>query len=112
MRTNFNMEYQNITMIRGDTLAFNVEILDDNGDVVLVDSAEMICKKKPLEDDAIFHKTLGDGIQQSDGLLTVRVAPSDTSEADAGRYFYDFRVGIDEDVYTLMIGILTIEQDV
>ncbi len=112
MRTNFQMEYQNILMVRGDTLAFNVEILDEDGQVVLVDTAEMVCKKKPLDDEAVFRKTLNNGIQQSDGLLTVRVAPSDTSEADAGRYFYDLRVGIDHDVYTLMIGILTIEQDV
>lgn len=112
MRTNFQMEYQNILMVRGDTLAFNVEILDEDGQPVLVDTAEMVCKKKPSDDEAVFRKTLGSGISQTDELLTVRVAPSDTSEADAGRYFYDFRVGIDSDVYTLMIGILTIEQDV
>ena len=112
MRTNFQMEYQNILMVRGDTLTFNAEILNEDGQVVLVDSAEMVCKKKPSDDDAIFRKTLNSGIQQSDGLLTVRVAPSDTREVDAGRYFYDFRVTIDHDVYTLMIGILTIVQDV
>ena len=112
MRTNFQMENQNITMVRGDTLAFNVEVFDEDGNVVLVDSADFTCKKKPLGDENIFHKALGAGIVQSDGLLSVRVAPEDTKEVDAGRYFYDLCLGVDDDVYTVMKGILTIEQDV
>ena len=112
MRTNFQMEYQNITMIRGDTLAFNVEIKDEDGNVVLVDTADFTCKKKVTEDESVFHKSIGDGITQSDGLISVRVAPEDTREIDAGEYFYGFCVGIDSDVYTLMEGILSIEQNV
>lgn len=112
MRTNFKMENENITMTRGDTIAFNAEVLDDKGNVVLVDSADFTCKKRVVEEGNIFHKTLGAGIQQSDGLLTVRIAPEDTQEVDAGRYFYDFCLGIENDKYTVMKGVLTIEQDV
>lgn len=112
MRTNFKMENENITMTRGDTVAFNAEILDEDGNVVLVDSADFTCKKRVLGDENIFHKALGSGIKQADGLLTVRIAPEDTEEVDAGQYFYDFCLGVGRDKYTVMKGILTIEQDV
>lgn len=112
MRTNFKMENENITMARGDTVAFNAEILDDKGNVVLVDSADFTCKKRLSEQGNVFHKSLGAGIQQSDGLLTVRIAPEDTKEVDAGRYFYDFCLGIENDTYTVMKGVLSIEQDI
>lgn len=112
MRTNFQMEYQDITMIRGDTLAFNVEVKDQDGNVVIIDDANMTCKKRLSSDENIFHKSLGSGIIQADGLIFVRVAPEDTKEVDAGRYFYDFNIHVGNDVYTLMIGVLSIEQDV
>jgi hypothetical protein len=112
MRTNFNMNDENITMVRGDTLAFNVEITDQDGEVILVDSAHFTCKKNVTGAEKIFQKSLGSGIIQSDGLLTVRVAPEDTREVDAGQYFYDMEIGVGSDIYTLMIGTLSIQQDV
>ena len=111
-RTNFCWQYENITMVRGDTLAFNAEIFDENGDPVTVDSAQFTCKKNPLGSETVFHKTLGSGITQSDGMLTVRIAPEDTKEADAGEYMYDFQIGIDHDIYTIKLGTLSILQDV
>ena len=112
MRTNFQMEYQNILMVRGDTLAFNVEVTDQDGNVIEVDSAHMVCKKDPLGETAVFDKYLGEGIVQENNLLTVRVAPEDTKDVDAGRYFYDFQIGVGDDIFTILIGVLTIEQDV
>ena len=112
MRTNFQMENENITMIRGDTLGFNVEVTDEDGNAVTVDYADFTCKKLAANNKSVFHKSLGDGIRQQDGLLTVRVAPEDTHEVDAGRYFYDLCIGVGNDKYTIMKGVLNIEQDV
>lgn len=112
MRTNFQMQDQNITMVKGDTLAFNVQVFDDEGNPVTVDSAFMTCKKRPSDTEKVFQKSLNNGIEQSDGLMLVRVAPEDTQEADEGEYFYDFQIGVDDDVFTLMIGVLTLEQDI
>lgn len=112
MRTNFQMEDENITMIRGDTLSFNVQVKDDEGNAVTVDSAHFTCKKRVTGDENIFHKSLGAGISQSDGLINVRVAPEDTREVDAGHYFYDLQIGIGVDVFTIMSGVLTIKQDI
>ena len=112
MRTNFQMQNQNITMVKGDTLAFNVQIFDQDGEPMTVDSAYMTCKKRPASNDKVFQKSLGNGITQQDGLMIVRVAPEDTSETDAGEYFYDFQIGYRGDVFTIMNGILSLEQDV
>lgn len=112
MRTNFQMQNQNITMIKGDTLAFNVQVFNEDGEPMTVDSAHFTCKKLPSQSESTFQKSLDDGITQSDGLISVRVAPEDTREIDAGEYFYDMEIGIETDVYTIMIGVLSIEQDV
>lgn len=112
MRTNFQMQNQNITMVKGDTLAFNVQVFDDEGNPVTVDSAYMTCKKRPSDTEKVFQKSLNNGIEQSDGFMLVRVAPEDTKEVDEGEYFYDLQIGVGDDVFTLMIGVLTLEQDI
>lgn len=112
MRTNFQFENQNIKMVKGDTLAFNVEVFDEAGNPITVDSAYMTCKKIPTGEDFVFQKSLNNGIIQSDGIMVVRVAPNDTKEVDAGEYFYDFQIGVEQDVYTIMIGTLSLEQNV
>lgn len=112
MRTNFQFQDQNISMVKGDTLQFNVQVFDENGDPMTIDSAFMTCKERPNSTDKVFQKSLGDGIVQSDGLILVRVAPEDTSEVEAGQYFYDLQIGIGQDRYTIMIGVLSLEQDV
>ena len=112
MRTNFQMEYQNITMIKGDTVMFNVVIFDDAGNAVEVDEAYFTCKKNPETSNTLFQKRLNSGIIQEDKLMVVRIAPNDTQNADVGNYYYDLQLVIGDDVFTALIGTFTIEQDV
>ena len=110
-RTNFKMEYENITMTRGDTVTFNIQVFDENGDPVTIDSCFFTCKKRASSTETVFQKSLGHGITQSDGLITVRIAPEDTREVDEGEYFYDCQLGVANDKYTIKKGVLTIEWD-
>lgn len=112
MRTNFQMEYQNITMVKGDTVAFNVIAYDSNNEPVAVDDAKLTCKKEPETANILFQKRLGSGIEQENMLMVVRIAPNDTKNADAGNYYYDLQITIGDDVFTLLIGTLTLLQDV
>ncbi len=112
MRTNFKMENKNITMTRGDTLAFNVFVTDADGNAITVDSADFTCKKMGTDVLNVFRKSLNAGITQDEECLTVRVAPEDTENVDAGQYFYDCQIGVNNDVFTILKGILSIEQDV
>lgn len=108
MRTNFNMQDENITMVKGDTLSFNVILNDDEGNPVTVDSAEFAVRKNPTS-GASTKVDLTDGITQSDGVMTVRLAPSKTSALYGGYYYYDLRIGIGSDVYTLLKGMMLLE---
>ena len=108
-----NMADKYITMVKGDTLAFGVEVQDQNDQPINVDGAGFIAKKNYNDVTALFDVTLGSGITKvADGVYSVRVAPSATADAEAGRYFYQFKVEKNNDVYTIMRGIIELEPDV
>lgn len=108
MRSNFKMENKNITMVKGDTLAFGIEIEGLDQDL---DTAYFTCKKSYTDPD-MFRKSLGHGITKVDtGQYAVRVAPADTKDLEAGRYYYDLEIGANGDIFTIMKGVLEIEQD-
>lgn len=100
----------NITMVKGDTLTFNVEY--ENTDIDL-DSAYFSCKKNFADTDYLFQRSLGSGIDKiSNGLYAVHVLPENTENIPAGHYVYDFEVGIRRDKFTILRGILTIQSSV
>ena len=108
MTTTFNMQDQNISMVKGDTLSFGLEIegLTD------LDSAYFTCKKD-LDESPVFQKSIGNGITKlTDGQYIVRIAPEDTNDIEAGKYFYDLQISANSDVFTILRGVLDILQDV
>lgn len=108
-----NMADRYITMVKGDTLAFGVELIDQFEQPIDIDDAVFVAKKNYTDAEAVFEKTLGDGIEKiSDGVYTVRVAPEDTADNEAGRYYYGFRVMLNGDVFTIMRGIIELEPEV
>ena len=108
-----NMEDRYITMVKGDTLSFGIELQDQYGAWVDVDSATFVAKKNYTDSIALFEKTLENGItRDAAGRYCVRVAPDDTADAEAGCYYYGLRVGKNNDVYTVMRGILELEPEV
>jgi len=112
MRTNFSMSDENITMVSGDTLSFNVIIRDKSGEAVTVDGATFKAKSNLDSTSAVsIDKSLGNGITQEDGILTVRLAPADTSSL-VGFFYYDMDITVGSDRFTLLRGMLQIEQDV
>ncbi len=104
------MKETKLTMTRGDTLAFAVEIEGLNQDL---DTAYFSCKLDPEDDAYIFQKSLTDGITKvSSGKYRIRVAPEDTEDMDLGFYYYDFEIGINSDIYTILKGKLEVTYDV
>ena len=103
----------NIQMVKGDTFSFGIKI---NGIGQDLDSAYFTCRADGEETNA-FQKTLGDGITkdtekstEADRYYKCRVAPEDTEGLDAGRYLYDFKIGANSDVFTIMLGVLDIQR--
>ena len=98
-----------VTMARGDTVSFGMEIEGLDQDL---DTAFLTCRKNFTE-APVFQKSLGDGITKQDtGLYVVRIAPGDTEGLQVGKYYYDLELGVNGDKFTILKGILEIEQDV
>lgn len=103
------MNFTNLSMIKGDTLAFAIEIegVDD------LENAYFSCKANKGDTGYIFQKSLGNGIYKIDnGKYGVRVAPIDTKNVDAGQYYYDMQIQVNLDIFTVLIGRLDIEQEI
>lgn len=109
------MANTNVKMVRGDTLAFALKVEFDE-DVQELDTAFFSCKKNYDDYVYIFQKSLNDGIEIVDSdeksvTYRIRVAPIDTKTLEPGNYFYDFQIGINQDVFTIRKGVLKIEKD-
>lgn len=101
---------KNLNMIRGDTLAFTIEIekLEDD-----LNSCYFSCKKSIEDDEYTFQKSLGNGITKVEtGKYKIRIAPEDTHNLEVGTYIYDLQIGIGADIYTIMTGPLVIEKEI
>lgn len=106
---------QNLEMIKGDTLAFGIEIEFDESPQQ-VSNAYFSCKNIP-DGEILFQKSLNDGIEHVKQIgnklyYRVRIAPQDTKKLEIGRYHYDVEIRINSDVFTILNGILKIEKEI
>ena len=100
----------NMNMVRGDTLSFGMEFVDFDQDL---ETAFFTCKKNYDDEQPVFQKSLGNGITKIEtGKYVVRIAPEDTKDIDAGKYYYDLEIGANSDIFTILKGVLDIEADV
>lgn len=106
----------NLEMIKGDTFSFGFEVEFDEAPQKL-EKADFTCKTNFDDDDVLFRKELEKGInfskQERNKLYyIVRVAPEDTTNIEAGLYYYDLSIKLNGDVFTILNGALKIESDV
>lgn len=101
---------KNLNLIRGDTLAFTIEI---EGLKESLNSCYFSCKKNIDDNEYVFQKSLNNGIEEIEtGKYKVRIAPSDTHDIQTGKYLYDLQIGIGQDIFTVMTGPLSIEKEI
>ena len=99
----------NLSMVRGDTLAFSFEVEGIDS----LETAYFSCKANADDTEYVFQKSLSDGISiVKTGKYRVRVAPTDTKDIEVGSYYYDLEIGKNSDIYTILKGVLKVEQDV
>ena len=104
---------QNIEITRGDTASFNLQFVDFAGDLEHDVQDMFLTVKEDINGSAIFQKSLGNGISKViDNVYVVRIAPEDTEDLNLGYYYYDFEVKINDDVFTLLKGVMQITYDV
>lgn len=109
--------YKNdIRNVRGDTFSHSIVVQGLEQDL---EGVYFTCRDS-LNDDSnvLFQKSLNNGItylyydeEKDERIYSVRVAPSDTKDIQAGTYFYDEQVIVNGDVITIMKGRFIIEQD-
>lgn len=105
---------ENLEMIKGDTFSFTIEI---DGLTTNLDSCYFSCKKNKDDTDYVFKKSLNDGIELLESgtnstSYKIRVAPEDTEDVEEGNYYYDLQIGVDNDIFTPLLGVLTLHNDV
>lgn len=106
--TNFRMEDEYITMVRGDTLSFGIEVTG-----AVLDSAYFTVKESYTDETNVFQKTLGNGITLvEERKYAVRIAPADTEDIEVRKYVYDLQIGVGDDIYTVLRGVLDVLADV
>lgn len=107
-----NAFYQDIDMVKGDTMAFNLQLKGlQEAEPTIVFSCSESYNDAPIftvdtEDGGI---TLESYDSESDtALYAVLVAPDKTEDMALGRYYYDLELTLDDNVVTLMRGRLTL----
>lgn len=109
--------YQNdIRNVKGDTFscALRVEDLGQN-----LDEIYFTCREGSNDNSTVlFQCTLGNGISlvsydaaKDIREYAIRVSPNKTKNLQAGTYFYDERVKVNNDIFTIMRGRFIIEQN-
>lgn len=106
-----NAIYQDIEIVKGDTLAFNFQLQGLQGETPEI---YFSCAEH-YDETPLFTLDLIDGISLEDyniatdtATYSVRVAPIKTKDLDLNRYYYDLEATISGDVLTLMRGRLTL----
>lgn len=100
-----------LKMVRGDTLSFDLTLdeIPDNE----ITSVFFTVKKVKNDENPVFQKLLGDGIELvEEQSYRIRIAPEDSYDIEAGKYYYDLQLGIGNDIYTPLMGRIEFIQDV
>ena len=103
---------KNFELIKGDTLAFAVEIAFDEDPV---DADEMLFTVKRNADDGnLCQERLNQGIEKVANKLyyRVRVSPWDTRSLETGLYQYDLEIRVNGDIFTILNGLLIVENEI
>lgn len=112
-----NAIIRNIEMVRADTMSFGFQVQGLKGE--RPEFVQFSCKNTLETEEYLFAVSLDDTIDfrsydAEKDILTysVRIPPEKTAPLAEGRYFYDLELRVNGDVITLMIGRLSIIEQV
>lgn len=108
-----------LTMTRGDTQTFRVDLLDAEGAPLALDGLTLTFTVKKhyddADDDAIIVKESGAGIEllEDDGAAEITIDPEDTIDIIRPReYVWDLQVDDAGDIRTPLAGLFRVRRDV
>ena len=102
---------ENLFLVKGDTFAFDLIISDiQEADIT---SIFFSIKKDKEDKNYTLQKSLSDGITLIDTLkYCVRIEPQDFEILPCGSYYYDLQITLGDEIYTVMMGTLRVEEDI
>lgn len=106
---------KNFELVKGDTLAFAVEIgFDEKPNEI---EEMLFTAKRNADDGNLFQERLNSGISKIAEVgnklyYRVRVSPWDTRMLEAGLYHYDLEIRVNGDVFTILNGLLIVENEI
>lgn len=106
---------KNFELIKGDTLAFGVEIGFDEEPSDLEEI--LLTVKRNADDGNLFQERLNHGIEKVGAVgnklyYRVRLSPWDTRTLEAGFYQYDLEIRVNSDIFTILNGLLIVENEI
>lgn len=106
---------KNFEVVKGDTLAFAVEIGFDEKPNDLEEI--LFTAKRNADDGNLFQKRLNHGITKIVSVgnkiyYRVRVSPWDTRMLEAGLYHYDLEIRVNGDIFTILTGLIIVENEI
>ena len=100
---------ENFIMVKGDTFTFDISI-PDLKNTETISNIQFSVKEKKQDQNYIFQKTFLNGIFPVDNLkYRIKIIPQDTYNLTQGQYYYNLKVILDNDIYTVLVGKITIE---
>ena len=112
-----NAIIRDLEMVRADTMSFGFQVQGLKGQ--RPDFVQFSCKSSLEDEEYLFAVSLADTIDfrsydSERDILTyaVRIPPEKTFDVPEGRYFYDLEIRANGDTITLMIGRLSIIEQV
>lgn len=101
---------ENFSIVKGDSFTFDL-LISDIQDIDIT-SIYFTVKEKDSE-KCIFQKGLQNGITFLENLkYRIRIDPEDTINISSGKYDYDLEIGLGDDIYTIMMGVFIVIEDV
>lgn len=82
----FTVDKNNITIIRGDTGMFTIQVQDISGNAVELDASDVLTftlRRTPRHPEIVMQKNI------EPVALTLTIEPEDTEGIAFGKYFYD-----------------------
>lgn len=105
-----------IEFVRGDTQPLKFQIKDNNGNILKMDSNDELIftiKKNYNTKQKIIQKRLSDGsIHYDSGYYFITLLHEDTADLKYGTYVYDIQLMSGEVVATLILGTITLTEEV
>ena len=106
----FEVAKKNLEIVQGDTVNFGLEFeeVNDTGDFIDLTSA-FFTVRASFDGEIICQSSLGSGIIKEEvGLYSVSLSHDQTALLNPGTYYYDMQVGIEDEVYTIFVGVMTV----